>query len=132
MLLNIHLHPERIELWPMIAPTIISEGIVQHKAIESLIGKLRFTQTSIFGRFGRTLLNPLYSKLHSHPYDDHLSIEGIPPQRWRAASIRASAPLVVEIKSSRPEILIYTDAATAARIVDAVIAEIESLLSSGF
>ena len=68
MILMIYLPQEKITKWPNIIDEILTLGKIQHKPLEKLIGKLVYTQTSVFGRFGRAMLKPLYTKLHTHPY----------------------------------------------------------------
>ena len=65
-----------------------------------------------FGRFGRTLLKPLYAKLYSNPFTEPLTDDETHISEWWASSIRATVPRVVEIKPPHPEVLIYTDAAS--------------------
>ena len=131
MLLRIYLPRSKISAWSELISETISKGFIDHKPLESLIGKLSFTQTSIFGRFGRTLLRFLQTKLHRHPYVKKLSEEEIDILKWRVASLGASIPRVVEPKSSRPEVLIYTDAATSTRIVAAVVLDVNEFLNLG-
>ena len=109
----------------------ISKGYIEHKPLERLIGKLPFTQTSIFGRFVGTLLKFLHTKLHHKPYLGHLSEEEIDILHWRVASLRASIPRIVEVTSTRPEVIIYTDAATSTRIVAAIVLDVEIFLRIG-
>ena len=45
---------------------------------------------------------------------------------WRAASLRATRPRVVYLKSARPEYVIYTDAATSTAMLAAVIVDVAS------
>ena len=131
MLLRIYLPRSKIVAWSNLISEIISKGSIEHKPLESLIGKLSFTQTSIFGRFGRTLLRFLQTKLHRRPYEKILAEEEIDILKWRIASLGASIPRVVEPKSSRPEVIIYTDAATSTRIVAAVVLDANEFLRLG-
>ena len=69
-------------------------------------------RTSIVGRFGSAITNPIYKKLYPHTYSDSLAETDVRIPEWRTASIKAPIPRVVEIEPRRPEILIYADAAT--------------------
>ena len=137
MVLSIYLPDDKIQKWSSIVDEILSSGSVQHKPLEKLVGKLCFTQTSIFGRFGRTMLKPLYTKLHSTPYSSVLSDEESSVLRWWASSIRASQPRKVVIKNKYPDVVIYTDAATSTLVIAAIVIEpdvfkTESMFSATF
>ena len=131
MKLKIFLPRSKVIAWSDTILETISKGFIEHKPLEKLIGKLSFTQTSIFGRFGRTLLKSLHSKLHQRPYIGHLSEEEIDILQWWVASLRASIPRVVEVTSTRPEVIIYTDAATSTRIVAAIVLDVDIFLRIG-
>ena len=59
MILRISLHGPKKEKWANTTLDFASKGAISHKDLEKLIGALSFTQTSVFGRFGRTLLMPI-------------------------------------------------------------------------
>ena len=92
-------------------------------------GGLSFTQTSIFGRFGRALLKPLYTKLDSPPYFQTISDEESLVLQRRPASIRSAKPRRVEIKSPFQDVIIYTDAATSSAVSAALVIEPDVFLS---
>ena len=131
MKLKIFLPRSKIIAWSGTILETISKGYIEHKPSEKLIGKLPFTQTSIFGRFGRTLLKFLHTKLHRKPYLGHLSEEEIDILLWWVASLRASIPRIVEVTSTRHEVIIYTDAATSTRIVAAIVLDVDIFLRIG-
>lgn len=90
-----------------------------------------------FGRFGLTLIKPLYTQLYSNPYTEVITETEVRILEWWAASIRATIPRIVAAKSPRPEILIYTDAATGKlgthpAIIAAVVIEPMLLSSDGY
>ena len=68
ILLIISLPEPKKEKWANITHEFASKGAISHKDLGKLIGGLSFTQTSVFGRFGRTLLRPLHDKLKRLPY----------------------------------------------------------------
>ena len=131
MLLRIFLPKSKIEKWSTEVEEILRCGSVEHKPLEKIIGKLSFTQTSIFGRFGRTMLRPLYNKKNAHPYVSTLSEDDKDNLRWWVASIRACIPRVVEFRAPNPEFLVYSDAATSTRIITAVVINVAGFISSG-
>lgn len=116
---------DKIALWAALIDEIISKGSIQHKQLEKLIGGVSFTQTSVYGRCGRTLLKTLCRKLHSHPHLSALSTPETNLLAWWADFIRAARPRQVLIKQKFPEIVIYTDAATSAAILSAVVIEVQ-------
>lgn len=96
---------------------ILDLGVVTYAQLASLIGGLSFPQTSIFGRFGRPMMGPLYAKLNTHipPPSSPKKTRGyynggLPPY---ATSRHARY-------SNAPDIVMFADAATSARIIAAV------------
>ena len=61
------------EIWASIARDFSPKGAMRRKRSEKLIGGLPFTQTSVFGRFGRTALRPLRDNLKWRHYAVRLS-----------------------------------------------------------
>ena len=131
MLLKILLPKSKVNKWSGEVEQILRIGSVGHTPLGGLIGELSFTQTSIFGRFGRTMLRPLYNKKNAHPFVSTLSEDDKENLRWRVASIRASIPRTVEFRATNPEFLVYTDAATSTQIIAAVIIGVAEFRSSG-
>ena len=126
MLLRIFLPEDKILTWSAQIDEFTRAGSISHKQLEKLVGRLSFTQTSVFGRFGRTLLRPLHRKLHQHPFQERFSSDEMSLLAWWAASIRAARPRVVHLKSNFPEVVIYTDAATSTCIIAAVIIDVKN------
>ena len=116
-LLHISQPQDKIVRWSQITLDHLTDGRITHKHLESLIGKLAYTQTSVFGRFGRTLLKPLQDKVNDRPNVEKFSEREIDILGWRVESIRASAPRIIEIKPQKPEFIICTDASTSTRVV---------------
>ena len=75
MKLSISLDQEKSERWIELISQIIQAESIDHSLLDKLIGKLSFAQTTVFGKFARTLAQPLYDKLHAHPYDESLSAD---------------------------------------------------------
>ena len=96
-------------------------GSVTHKELESLVGRLSYSQTSIFGRFGRAMMHPLYRKLRSGYYQPKLSgVDTSILQRWKEILI-ATRPRIVRKRRNTPHNILYTDAETGARVIAAVL-----------
>ena len=47
---------------------LVSAESLAHRGIGRLVGELGFAQTSIYNRFARAMLQPLYRKLYENPY----------------------------------------------------------------
>ena len=59
------LHREKETRWVKMTTEILKTGAKSGGPLESVMGRLSFSQTSIFGRFGRPMLSPLYGVLNS-------------------------------------------------------------------
>ena len=55
----------------------LEKGRTGHKAMGSLIGKLGFSRTSLFGEFARCQLRALYLKMHHKWYSQTISERGL-------------------------------------------------------
>ena len=125
MLLRITLPQDKIERWSKITLDHATSGRASHKDLEKLIGKLSYTQTSVFGRFGRTLLKPLHDKLKERPYSEQLSDRERDILLWWVQSLRETIPRTISIKPTNPEFVIYTDAATSTKVLAALLLKVE-------
>ena len=115
---------------PQITLDRATTGRICHKGLEKLIGKLSFTHTPVFGRFGRTILNPLRGNLMERPFSEQLSDGERDILMWWAQSIRETVPRIVQIKHDRPEYVIYTDASTSAGVVASLSINVEGFSHS--
>ena len=100
-----------------IALDVASKGAISNNDLEKVMDRLSFTQTSVFGRFGRTLLTPLRDKLKSRPYVAILSTDEVEILRCGITLLMGDISGMRFPKSPRREVLVYTDSATSARIV---------------
>ena len=125
MLLRITPPQDKIARWSQIAIDHATSGRASHKDLEKLIGKLSFTQTSAFGRFGRTLLKPLHDKLKERPYSEQLSDRERDILLWWVQSLRETIPRTILIKPTNPEFIIYTDAATSTKVLAVLLLRVE-------
>ena len=124
MPLRIFLPDDKILAWSALIDELIAARSTPHKQLAKLVGRVPFTQTSVFGRFGRTLLRPLHMKLRQPPFQEHFSPDELILLAWRAGPIRAARPRVIRLKSIRPEVAVYTDAATSASLIAAVVIDV--------
>ena len=67
MLLHIELPRTKAAAWINMTERAADSGSVSHMELESIIGRLSFSQTSVFGRIGRGVMAPLYAKLRTSP-----------------------------------------------------------------
>ena len=76
---------EKARRWDRAIFDILREKSISHAAIESLVGRLSFARPSVFGRFARAMLKPLYVKLYSKRYfpSDPTGIGTQPPVAGR-------------------------------------------------
>ena len=111
MSLVISLPREKAHHWAKIILEIIATAHLSHATLESLIGRLSFAQTSVFGRFARAMLKPLYAKLFSPRYHPQLSLPLLRNLQWWASSLLTLTPRVATLNRSSPDWVIYTDAA---------------------
>lgn len=98
-----------------------AQGWISHKELESLIGRLSFSHTSMSGRFGRALMPPLRRKLNAPAYQGKLPRPDIKVfQRW-AGVLRAVCPRRLPPRLNTHQLIIYTDATTSGRIAASIV-----------
>ena len=71
--------------------TQIATGQILHTELDKLIGRLSFSRTAIFGRFGRAISRPLYNKLTSTNYSNKLEHHELQALRWWETAIWGDA-----------------------------------------
>ena len=98
--------------WCHLIDSYLDDGAIPHSRLEQLTGRLFFSKTSLFGKFARTQLMPLYRKFHRRVYNAHLPLCERHVFEWRRAIIADFAPRTVVSRSSVADWVIYTDAAT--------------------
>ena len=67
ILLTISPLDEKKVLRPIFASDIANAAATQSERLDNISGKFPFTQTFVFGGYGRTMLNPIYDKLQELP-----------------------------------------------------------------
>ena len=120
MTLTIRLPPMKARTWKVMLERIINAGSVTHKELESVIGRLSFTQTSVFGRIGRAMLAPLYKKLHMEKYIPTLSMIEATSLRWWTVALDHMKPRKATPKPPITERIVYSDAAGKSQIIATV------------
>ena len=107
-------------------------GHILHKELESITGRLSYSQTSVFRRFGRGTMHPLYRKMHAAYYQSELSDADRAAPHWRAALIMEAEPRRVISRNHIPDKIIYTDAVTEAAIFPIVVFDKRECGAAGF
>ena len=124
MIIRISLPEHKKGKWENTTHDFASKGAISHNDLAKLIGGLSFAQTSVFGRFGRTLLTPLRDRLKRRPYVAKLPADEVDVLRWRVTLRRDDTSRVCVPKLPCPEVIIYTDAATSARIAASLVVDV--------
>ena len=119
--LEISLPADKRKSWSQLLASFLKEGKISHSCLEKLIGRLLFSQSAVFGKFARTQLRPLYLKLHRRVYCAKLSAQEKLLFSWWKQVIEEFTPRVAVPRPIRPHWILYTDAATSARLLCAVL-----------
>ena len=117
MKLSVRLTPEKASRWIDAIRLFLSKGRVGREDLGSLIGKLGFSQTCLFGNFARCQLRALYCKLSRRWYVPKLSSREILISRWWISVRHAVSPRVVAPSDAQADLIVYTDAATSSQII---------------
>ena len=120
MKLPIDLTASEKRKWAKRISGFISAGAISHKELEFIAGRLSFSHTAIFGRFGRALMQPLYRKANAAFYQCALSGEGVKALQWWEGMILAAHPRTAQRRRSAPGRIIYTDAAATTFIAASI------------
>ena len=110
MKLTISLDRGKSDRWISLISDIVRSGSITHSSPDKLIGELSFAQTAIFGKFARTLAQPLYDMLHAQPYREDLSSELITNLEWWRRALASVQSRVVSVRPRFPKYIIYSDA----------------------
>ena len=121
MTLSIRLPKKKAAMWAMSIAAHTSSGRISHADLESVIGRLSFAQTSVFGRIGRAMLSPLYTKLRAKSYDPTLDLKELTTLRWWVVALGQLPARKATPQPSVPERVVYTDAAGKSAIIAAVV-----------
>ena len=110
MKLEISLDQEKSERWTELISQIIKAQSIDHDLLDKLIGKLSFAQTTVFGKFARTLAQPLYDMLNAHPYTELISEEVREILVWWRHALSSVHKRIVSVRPHFPRYIIYSDA----------------------
>ena len=106
--LTISLDKEKSERRAALISDILRAGTIDHSSLDKLIGKLPFAQTTIFGKFARTIAQLLYDMLRAQPYGGTLSDELITNLNWWRHALSSVQSRIVAIRPVFPKYIIYS------------------------
>ena len=121
MRLRVPLPETKAQKWAPLLQQVLTGRKIGIVELESLIGKLSFSQTCLFGKFARTQLRPLYKKLHGRFYSTELSSREHSAIRWWLATIKELRPRIAQGLNSHPDLILFTDAATSNPLIAGVL-----------
>ena len=121
MILSITLSDEKMTDWIAIVRNVLSAGRISHKDLKSLTGKISFSQTPIFGRFGRVVVQPLYRKQYAAYYQPLLSDHGRIALSWWVGALSKQDRRAASRHKAFSDVIIYTDAATSTMIMASIV-----------
>ena len=110
MNLQVMLPEEKAEKWALIIKNIIEQRTVSATELESLIGKLGFSQTQLFGKFSRAMFRDLYRKLNRKSHTPQISTGEQETLKWWLLYIRLIQPRIARPPAQNPQVIVYTDA----------------------
>ena len=112
---------EKAKRWTDSILRRLKEGVTSPNELAKLTGKLRFSQTCLFGKFDRAQLLCLYQKLYAPRYLARLeSRERLTP-RWRVDVLSNLSPSFPRGSPHPPDFVLYTDAASSANRIEALL-----------
>ena len=130
MSLRIDLPALKKRKWSSLIRQTLRSGSITHDRLESLTGRLSFSQTSIFGRFGRAMMQPLYRKIYAPYYSPALTPGDRLTLEWWGGLLPRVRPRVVSTQGRYPDWIIYSDAATTTGIMACVVFHRNDFLQS--
>ena len=110
MSLRISLAPAKAAKWADSILNFLRQRFLPHSALEALIGRLNFAQSTTFNRFARGMLKPLYLMLYSRPYDPVPSPLVRRTLVWWFATLTSIPPRIIRPRSPFPDYVLFTDA----------------------
>ena len=111
MTLSLSLSVDKAIRWAGLIERILRDNLITHTTLESLLGRLVFAQTAVFGKFARAMLKPLYIKFYAPRYNSRLTPAIIRNLTWWISALRNVQKGVIHFNRSSPDWILYTDAA---------------------
>ena len=117
--------------WVAAIKLILTNGSISRDHLDSLAGRLSFSQTSLFGRFGRPMMTPLHMKANTSPFIPTLTERETRTLQWRVTALTTLGVRTIRESADRPGVVVFTDAATSAAIIAAVTIGRKEFFSNG-
>ena len=94
MALSISLSPGGALNWANIIGDTLHGGAISHATLESMIGRLGYCQTAVFGNFPCASIKPIYTKLYTQRHRPSRSpdLRRNLRWRWRGVTLRNTHP----------------------------------------
>ena len=116
--------------WVATLDRIIEEGAIAHRELESVIGRLSRSQTSVFGRIGRATMPPLYTNLRLGDNYPPLSLKADKSLSWSDVALAHMKPRMEPPRHPRNERIVYADEAGKSGIIASVCIMHETCVAS--
>ena len=110
MSLRISLSPAKAARWADSIMAYLRDRFLQHAALEALIGRLNFAQSTTFNRFARGVLKPLYLMICSRPYDPVPCPLVRRTLRRRFATLTSIPPRIIRGRIHFPDYVLFKGA----------------------
>ena len=130
MQLRISLPHTKTLAWRGLLERLVSSGVATEHELQSVVGRLSFTQTCIYGKMCRAMLYPFYEKLKAPYYHPRLEERELNALRWWVVALGDLHPRVVRPYRKYPDVVIYTDAATSTQIICALVIKVDQFKAS--
>ena len=119
--LQITLPSDKAKAWADYVRSFRQRGSIHALELETLIGRLSFSQTCLFGKFARTQMRCLYKKLHRRVYVAKFTPRELLSLRWWEAVLTELRPRVPRGIQRSPFWVLFTDAATKTNLMAAIL-----------
>ena len=117
--------------WAEKLEAFLARGSIAQKELESVTGRMSFSQTSIFGRWGVGTTQPLYRKSNSQYCQADLSVSDRLTFQRRAGILRQELPRRVVPRRRWADLIIYTDAAAETIITAILVCDRDEFIRTG-
>ena len=116
---SVHVTSGKWGNWIDMMNRIIESWAIAPNELESVSGRIAFAQTSVFGRVGRAMMAPLYTKLHMGNYYSSISLTAKTSMSWRTLALAHMKHRRETPKPPMAERIVYTDDAGKTQIISA-------------
>ena len=108
---------------------ILDLCVITHDQLIPLGGRLSFSLTSLFGRFGGPMVAQLYSQLNATRSHPSLSGKETMLLQWWTAELQNMATRMTRHQTARPDWAVFTNAPTSTDIISAVTIRLDDFVT---